>query len=279
MNYIECNFQIDPFDVITAEIILAVLADIGFESFVETETGLQAYIPEKIYNANLLENTIEQVVTQSKVTYNVNKIPKQNWNAVWESNFEPIYIEDEIAVVAPFHNIKKKFTYTIVIEPKMSFGTGHHETTSLVMSQMLEIDFKNKAVLDMGCGTGILAILASKMGSDDITAIDNDEWAYTNALENMERNKCNKTLILLGNAGSIPQKKFDIILANINRNILLNDIKTYTSHLRINGLLLLSGFYQEDLTIIDNECIKNSLSRLRINEKNKWISVLFLKSS
>jgi ribosomal protein L11 methyltransferase len=277
MNYIEYNIKIDPYDKNLSEVIVAILADSGFESFVDTETGLLAYIPENIHKVSTVEKAISKIITHSDISYSYKSIAQQNWNAVWESNFEPIFIDNAIAVRAPFHEIHEKYKYEITIEPKMSFGTGHHETTSLVMSQMLALDFKNKTVLDMGCGTGILAILANKLGASDIIAIDNDEWAYENSKENTERNNCNSITVLLGDKLVIPKKKFDIILANINRNILLNDISNYTASLKQQGLLVLSGIYSEDLQIIENECNNNNLTLIKRLEKNNWVCGLFKK--
>jgi ribosomal protein L11 methyltransferase len=277
MNYVEYNIVIDPLDNNISEIIVAVLADSGFESFVETETGLLAYVPENLHKVSTVEKAISKVRTRSDISYSYKRIVQQNWNTIWESNFEPIFINNTIAVWAPFHEKKEKYKYEIIIEPKMSFGTGHHETTSLVMSQMLNIDFYNKTILDMGCGTGILAILAHKLGATDITAIDNDEWAFENSKENIEKNNCTSITVLLGDVTAIPQKQFDIILANINRNILLDDISKYSSVLKNQGELLLSGIYSEDLQAIETECKKNDLTIQNHLEKNKWVCGLFIK--
>ena len=271
MDYFEVEITITPNLSEIAEIIIAELSEAGFESFVETETGVQAYIPARLYdgldlNKILLSNRFDNSI----ITFSEKLIPAQNWNAVWESNFEPIYILNKILVRAPFHSITEKFQYEIVIEPKMSFGTGHHETTSLVMEQMLDLDFKQTTVLDMGCGTGILAILASKLGAKNIVAIDFDDWAYQNSEENFQRNDVEHILALCGDASIIPQQENDIILANINRNVLLADIGAYSKVLKQYGLLVLSGFYLEDVALIEQEANKHRLFIQNVNSKNNW---------
>jgi ribosomal protein L11 methyltransferase len=279
MNYLEYNIKIDPFDITSSEIIVALLAECDFDTFVDTETGLLAYIPENFEKETQIVEVFAKLNIPAKVSFTKKIIEQRNWNEVWENNFEPIFIDNTIAVLAPFHTVKDKFNYEIIIEPKMSFGTGHHETTSLMMSQMLNTGFNMKSVLDMGCGTGILAILAEKLGATKIVAIDNDEWAYNNCIENFERNQCKHESVLLGNAHSIPDTTFDIILANINRNILLADINVYAQHLLSNGLLLVSGFYQSDLPMIENECNKHNLLLEKTTVKNQWICTLFIKGS
>jgi ribosomal protein L11 methyltransferase len=278
MDYFELNIEITPYSETIAEILIAELSEIGFESFVDTSTGFQAYVAEKTFDEESLSAVLAKIIFEKyQIRLNKKLIPAQNWNAVWEHNFEPIFIQDKIAVVAPFHHISQQFEYQITIEPKMSFGTGHHETTSLMMEQMLLVDFTESTVLDMGCGTGILGILAAKMGAKDITAIDFDEWAYNNAIENFERNNCNSILTLLGDATIIPQKKYSIILANINRNVLLSDISNYAQVLDKNGLLLLSGFYSEDIPLIEQEANKSGLDLQIKNFKNNWSVCVFKK--
>jgi ribosomal protein L11 methyltransferase len=277
MNYIEYTITIKPFSSEVSEIVVACLAEIGFESFVDTDSGLLAYVPENNHRPEEIKSVLKNVSVNSSLSYTMQSIEQQNWNAIWESNFEPIFIDGKIAVVAPFHEVREAYQYKILIEPKMSFGTGHHETTSLVMSQMLEMDWESKNILDMGSGTGILAILAKMLGANSITAIDNDEWAFTNALENFEKNKISCANVILGDAGSIPGFVFDIIIANINRNILLRDINVYCKHLKPGGLLLLSGFYSDDNGLIVEECSKNGLTLQKVNEKNRWVSTLFIK--
>ena len=278
MNYIEVEIIINPHSTEISEIIVAELSEVGFESFVDIENGLQAYIQDKLFDNEILKAILDaEKYTNYQLKYTTKTIPAQNWNAVWESNFDPMFISDQIVVKAPFHNIHGNFKYEILIEPKMSFGTGHHETTSLVMEHMLKMDFIGKTVLDMGCGTGILAILASKMGASDITAIDFDEWAYNNSLENFERNQCQQIKAIMGMAEAIPLKQNDIILANINKNVLLNDIKEYSKVLKSNGLLILSGFYQDDVNDIELEANKNLLFLQDKKMKNNWTACIFKK--
>ncbi len=278
MNYIEFEISILPYYSEISEILIAELAEVGFESFSETTNSLLAYIPE-----NLIEiENIKSILTKDRfdrilLSFTSKTIPAQNWNALWESNFEPIFIEDKILVRAPFHTIEKQFDHEIVIEPKMSFGTGHHETTALMMGQMLEINFKEKAVLDMGCGTGILAILSSQLGAKNVTAIDFDEWAYENSIENFKRNNCNNIKAIIGDASAIPDKIYQIILANINRNVLLTDISAYSKFMNAENILILSGFYSEDMEMIVKEA---ALYKLLINShkiRNNWTVCVFKK--
>jgi ribosomal protein L11 methyltransferase len=278
LNYFEFEISILPYSSEISEILIAELAEVGFESFSETPSSLLAYIPE-----NLMEiENIKPILTKDRfdrilLSFTNKTIPAQNWNALWESNFDPIFIEDKILVRAPFHTIEKQFEHEIVIEPKMSFGTGHHETTALMMEQMLEIDFNGKVVLDMGCGTGILAILASQLGAKNITAIDYDEWAYENSIENFKRNNCNNINAILGDASAIPAIIYQVILANINRNVLLTDISAYSKFMNAENILILSGFYSEDMEMIVKEA---ALHKLLINShkiRNNWTVCVFKK--
>lgn len=277
MNYIEYNIKINPNTSNNSEIVIARLADAGFESFVENETGILAYIGEKHLNQSFIEELLRQDWNSFSISYSYQLIKDQNWNAVWESNFEPIFIKDEIAVRAPFHDVNKNYHYQIVIEPKMSFGTGHHETTSLMMETMLQMDFSNKSVLDMGSGTGILGILAEMLGAKDVTAIDIEDWAFENCKENIARNNCRKIEVLHGDKHSIPQKKFNLILANINRNVLLEDIQSYSDAISNKGLLLLSGFYSEDIELIKNKALEYNFIFTSNKLKKNWAACLFEK--
>jgi ribosomal protein L11 methyltransferase len=278
MNYIEIDININPFSLEISEILMAELAEVGFESFSEYDYGLKAYVQEKLFNR---EKTVEIIVADRFQGINLSHkellIMEQNWNTLWESNFEPITIGKKILVKAPFHTIEENFEHSIIIEPKMSFGTGHHETTSLMMELMLTIPFENANVLDMGCGTGILSILAFQLNAKTITAIDFDEWAFENTKENIERNKCSAIKSILGDASAIPNQQFEIILANINRNVLIADIPNYNKHLKNGGLLLLSGFYETDIDVIETITTDNSLHRINYKEKNNWVSCLYKK--
>lgn len=280
MDYIEIEVCLNPVSEEIVDIYIAELAELGCDSFENTEKGLKAYMPEKYFNLESVSKLIhDNRFNEFNPSFSYTLIKAQNWNAVWESNFEPIIIGDKLLVKAPFHNIDKRFPFVIEIEPKMSFGTGHHETTSSILELMLDKDFKDAKLLDMGTGTGILAIFAKMLGAADVTAIDIDEWAYENCLENIERNNFKDIKVLMGDSSKIPTTVFDIIIANINRNVLLEDIKKYTRVLKNNGLLYLSGFYKEDIPAIEAEANKNGLSLKCFNEKKNWVACIFEKES
>ena len=273
--YTEYNFTISPKEPGT-EILIAELGALGFESFVENDTGLMAYIQNKDWSENMLENIFVLNSSEFEIEYSHKKVEQTNWNIEWEKNFDPIQVEDKVSIRAPFHE-NPNLEFDIVIEPKMSFGTGHHETTYMMLQHLLELDATGKKVLDMGCGTGILAIFAEMKGANSIDAIDVDSWCYTNSLENVEGNKCKKISVLKGDALLLKDQKYDLIIANINRNILLQDLSAYTSCLNENGVLLLSGFYQKDIPIIDNEVKKYNLELTKITEKNNWVALRYQK--
>lgn len=278
MDYIETNFSINPFNSDNCDILSAILGEIGYESFVETETGLLAYIPVNSYNEDQLPEAFNNVKAFiSDITFNSTLIKDQNWNQEWEKNFEPIVIKDTCLIKAPFHQIEEKYPYTIVIEPKMSFGTGHHSTTSSMIELMMDLDFTNKTVLDMGCGTGVLAIFAAMKGASKLSAIDIDNWAYENTIENIERNNTPNIEVFIGDAALLQNKNYDIILANINRNILLNDMYNYNQCLNPGGLLLLSGFYTEDLPMISNKANEIRLVYQKHIVNKNWVAALFKK--
>lgn len=272
--YIGYYFTVEPL-VPAVEILIAELGYAGFESFVETENGVTAYIQKEDWNSNILEDVQILSSDEFKITYTFDEIEQTNWNEEWEKNFQPIVVDGVCTVRAPFHDIPKT-KYDIVIEPKMSFGTGHHETTHMMIQHILNNDFKNKSVLDMGCGTGVLAILAEMRGAAKIDAIDIDNWCYINSLENVERNNCKHISVYEGDASLLNGKTYDIIIANINRNILLVDMSKYAACLEKGGLLFLSGFYNQDIPIIEEECSKYGLKLKESFEKNKWVSLKFL---
>lgn len=273
--YIEYDFKVNPSQPGT-EILIAELGQAGFESFVENEEGVQAYIQKQEWNEAILEHLFILKSPEFEITFQQKEIAQVNWNEAWEKNFNPIVVADACAVRAPFHkpfNVK----YEIIIEPKMSFGTGHHETTFMMLQHILETDFEGKRVLDMGCGTAVLAILAEMKGAKNLDAIDIDEWCVENSIENLERNKCTRTRTILGGAAVIPtSEKYDSVIANINRNILLEDLQTYVSVLKKGGELFLSGFYKEDLPIITDCCNKLGLVLVQNKEKNNWIAAKFV---
>ena len=270
--YIGYNFKIDPLQPAT-EILIAELGYAGFESFVETKDGVTAYIQKGEWNENILKDIYILNSGEFSISYDFNEIEQTNWNKEWEKNFNPIVVDDLVSVRAPFHN-KPSTKYDIIIEPKMSFGTGHHETTHMMIQHILKNDFKEKSVLDMGCGTGVLAILAEKVGAIKLDAIDIDNWCYLNSLENVERNKCKNISVYQGDV-SLLKNTYDIIIANINRNILLADIPIYAKHLNENGQLFLSGFYNKDLELIKSKCEENQLNFSDKITKNDWIAVKF----
>ena len=272
--YIGYYFKVEPL-VPAVEILTAELGFAGFESFVETETGVTAYIQKEDWNPDILDDIQVLKSEEFAINYTFNEIEQTNWNAEWESNFNPIVVDGVCAVRAPFHDIPNT-EYDIIIEPKMSFGTGHHETTHMMIQHILKNDFQGKHVLDMGCGTGVLAILAEKRGAIAIDAIDIDNWCYLNSLENVGRNNCQNISVYEGDASLLKGKKYDVIIANINRNILLADMNTYINCLTDKGTLLLSGFYQSDIPSIENECVKYGLKLDETIEKNNWVSLKFL---
>lgn len=278
MDYIElrCNITAEDLQSIS-EILIAELNEIGYESYDETENGVNAYILEKFFDEDKFKSLQVFTIPNVKINYEWEIIKTQNWNAVWEKNFEPIIIEDQCIIRAPFHQNTPKLPYEIIIEPKMSFGTGHHETTYLMLKTMLNLDFKDQNVLDMGCGTGVLAILASFMGAKEITAIDIDEWAYKNTIENIEKNNCSNIKAFQGDASLLTDQQFDTVIANINRNILLEDIKHYAKVLKTEGTLLLSGLYEKDLQMIKEEAASNGITFESFLEKRSWIAAKFVK--
>ncbi len=277
MDYIEVNFKIEM-NSPEMEILMAQLGEIGFDSFMESDNGLLAYIPVDVFNESQLSSLVKPNQGQSAVDYNIKTIKEKNWNEVWESNYDPVNIKDLVYIRAPFHDKKPTFKYEILVDPKMSFGTAHHETTSLMIEMMLDENIVGKKVLDMGCGTGILAILAEMMGASEIEAIDNDEWAYLNSKENIEKNNCEKIYVQMGDASLLKSVGYEYILANINRNVLLVDIATYATHMVKNGILLLSGFYTEDLDLIESSASKSNLNLIRKKVKNNWVAAKFVKN-
>ena len=278
MDYIEVTFKTEH-DYPLTDILIAELSEIGFESFEENENFLKAYIPAEAYDNEKIKSIHILQSAQNKISFTKKRIKEQNWNEVWESNFQPVTIGNDVYVRAPFHKKAKDVKYEIIIEPKMSFGTAHHDTTSLMIEQMLDEKIEGKSVLDMGCGTGILSILAEILGASDVVAIDNDEWAYNNALENRRKNKCRKIDVRLGDAGALKDEMFDVILANINRNILLEDMKVYSGHLNDKGILLLSGFLIEDVELLKDEAKKTGLIFSSMMMKDEWIALRFIKES
>jgi len=273
--YIEYNFTVSPKEPGT-EILIAELGFAGFESFVENENGVTGYIQKEEWNSGILSDISILKSQEFDITFVEKEIEQTNWNSEWEKNFEPIQVDGLVSIRAPFHE-NPNLEYDIVIEPKMSFGTGHHETTHMMVQHLVGLDLKNKKTLDMGCGTGILAIFAEMKGANPIDGIDIDNWCYLNSIENAERNNCKNITFFEGTADLLTTQKYDVIIANINRNILLNDMATYTSCILDKGVLLLSGFYKEDIPVIDAEVSKYGLSLEKTLERNNWVSLKYIK--
>lgn len=272
MNYIELSLLIeDDF----AEIMIAELAEIGFESFVETDEGVDAYIDEAIFDDIQLKQLLETYAERTTLSYSLKNIEKTNWNEEWEKNFQPIEVANTVYVRADFHPPKPSFAYDVVITPKMSFGTGHHETTSMVMELQLGIDHQQTTVLDVGTGTGILGILAAKLGAKSIHSFDIDEWSVTNTHENLEMNQVNNMTVTQGTIQDERPALYDIVLANINRNILLNEIPVYQQFMKPNGWLIVSGFYEKDIADIQAVAEGVGLQKITQLSKNQWAAVVF----
>lgn len=254
------------------EILIALLENISYEGFEEDDNGIVAYIPEADYR----EEELKEVLYTFSLNYSLETIKQQNWNAQWESSFDPVIVEGLCTVRAAFHDIDVNTPYDIIITPKMSFGTGHHATTRLVIQQMGKMDLKGRKVLDFGTGTGILAILAEMMGAGHILAIDNDEWSYDNTKENIAANKCRKIAVMQASL-EVSDNDYDVILANINRHILLHYMNEMYMKLKGDGLILMSGLLTEDREIILESATAVGFKLLDASEHNNWIALLFRK--
>ena len=278
MEYTAVKFKFRFEEAFAADLFVAFLAENGFDSFENWEEGIEAYIPSEDFSEDELVEKITNFPYQGVELLSVNAIPDQNWNEEWEKNFfSPIVIGDECVIHSSFHKDVPQVQYDIQINPKMAFGTGHHATTSLIIAALLEAELRGKSLLDMGCGTAVLAILAAMRGAAPITAIDIDTWCVENAKENSQINKIENIDIRLGDARMLKGMHFDVILANINRNILLTDMKTYASCLNEQGELYLSGFYTEDIPILEAEALKHGLKTLEYKEKNNWAMMRLVK--
>ncbi|MBI3134416.1 MAG: 50S ribosomal protein L11 methyltransferase [Bacteroidetes bacterium] len=266
MKYIELSVdlkEVDPW----RDILVAELAETGFESFVETNSGFLGYIQESLYQKAMLETLTQN---ENVAACSIKTIEEQNWNAEWEKNFDPVFVENKLAIIAPFHERPSGFEQVITIMPKMSFGTGHHQTTWLVSQALFELRLTGKNILDMGTGTGILAILAEKLGAASVFAPDIDEWSYLNALENCETNNCKNITVVQGGDEVLPGKIFHIILANINKNVLIKHFSVYSSSLHSGGLLLISGFFETDQADLVREAASHGLVFDKINTREGW---------
>ena len=286
MRYIELSIKATPSNETITDVLSFHLGGIGYDSFVATEKGLEAYIPEKSFSEESLKEILEglpvdlaDLFKDIDISYEFNLIEDENWNKRWEENyFEPLAMGDKCIIRSSFHKVDKEYEYEIVIDPKMAFGTGHHQTTYLMLQEILKLDLKDSAVLDIGCGSAVLAILASKMGAKHIVAIDINEWAFDNAKENTVLNDINNIDVRLGEVDLVENEKFDFIFANINRKILLQDIKHYSNIMNKGGTLIMSGFYLDDVSDLKLESQKHNLSFKKTEQKDKWCAIVHTKN-
>ena len=275
MKTFEYSFTAPSSDI-QHDMLITMLAEIGFDSFMDDTMGLKAYCSADNRDDLAVENLLLEPSFSDIRLLKVEEMPDKDWNEVWEASYQPVVVNDRCRVRAPFHEPDPSFEFDLVIEPKMSFGTANHETTAQIIQLMLETDFQGKTVLDMGSGTAVLAILAKKLGAAYTVAIDNDEWAYRNAFTNTELNGVSDIEIILGDASSI-QGSFDVVLANINRNILLRDMHLYVAAMRPDAHIFFSGFYTEDLESIKAEAERLGLHYCRHLSRNNWVAAEFVK--
>ena len=261
-----------------SEILMAEIADAGFDTFMETEKGFEAYVEKENFDANRLEEIKQKYKSVNPLLFYWDKIQKQNWNEQWENSLEPIIVDNRCLIRASFHKVEKKYPYEIIITPKMSFGTGHHQTTYLMIKAQLDLDHSGKRVMDAGCGTAILSIMAAKRKAKEIVAFDIDEWSVINGKENIENNKCENIQLLQGKISDLTLSgEFDIILANINKNVLLSEINIYSSFMKKGAQLLLSGFYTKDIDDLKKEAARYGLTEISRDEKEEWANLLLQK--
>lgn len=273
MDYTEVRFFNTPE---LNEVLIALMADLGFDMFEERVDGLNGYIKADQFDPAGITTILQSTETLSNIRFESALIKDRNWNSEWEKNFDPVVVADQVFIRAPFHETKN-FPVEIIIEPKMSFGTGHHATTALMIMLMLETDFQGKKVLDMGCGSAVLAILAEKAGAAEILAIDFDHWAFENSIENAERNGCKKIVVKEGTAALLKGLRFEIILANINRNVLLADMDKYNESLEKGGSLMISGILKDDIPVMMERISTTGLQHQKTIEKDNWVAMLFKK--
>ena len=279
-DYIEARFQVDPCDEIATDVLAAILCENGYESFVPDETGLTAYVKKELFDSDVLTDVISTFPMDNKITLSYEIIEGQDWNSEWEKNyFQPIVVGDKCVIHSSFHNDVPSAEYDIVIDPKMAFGTGHHATTSLIIRQLLEMDLKDKDVMDMGTGMGILAILCAMRGAKNVSAIEIDEFAYVNAVENVRLNGVPQINVHHGDAALLKEENIvDVFIANINRNIITNDIDSYADNLKLEGLMLLSGFYEEDIPVIMEKAKILGLEYKSHSVQDRWSCLILEKT-
>ena len=271
MNHARLQVICDP-DF--TEILIAEIAEAGFDMFMETDKGFEAHGEESKVNTILIDQIKAKYHHVKPLIFFQDKIQKKNWNVEWEKNVDPIIVENQCLVRAAFHTIREKYPYEIIITPKMSFGTGHHQTTYLMLKSQLLIDHAGKRVMDAGCGTAILSIMASKRGAKEVEAFDTDDWSMENGRENVALNKCNNIRIQKGSIAELSwTSAFDIILANINKNVLLGEMKWYAGHLRQGGILLLSGFYSTDIDDLMSEAESHHFKLISRDQRDKWAAI------
>jgi len=278
MDYQKVTLVLSPDNQLHRDILMSELGDLGFESFVENQNEIEAYIPAKEWNEAIMANL--GLNNLFSVSWGAESIPDQNWNEVWEKNyFEPLLIAETCLIRAPFHKEFPRAKFEMIIEPKMAFGTGNHETTAMMAETILGLDLDGKEVLDMGCGTGILAMLASMKGAGKIVAIDIDQWAYESTMENSKLNQCFNIEARLGDASLLGDQPFDVIFANIHKNVLLNDMPGYETVLNPGGCLLMSGFYEEDMNDINQKASSLGLTLSHWVSRNKWTVAVYVKKA
>lgn len=273
MNYVVVEFN--PLTPEHKELLSAILPEYGCEGIEELESSLKCYVPQGLFSTEGLKDFLDQYSLDLPFTHEL--LPNKNWNEAWEKSYEPIIVSDEVIIRASFHDTEKRYPFEILVDPQMSFGTGHHETTQLMVQAMLGMDFKEKNVLDFGSGTGVLSILAHKMGAKSVVAVDIDEWAYNNIIENIEKNGADTIEPLLGGADVLPPKHYEVILANVNKNILLEHMEILVSGLQKNGVILFSGLLLQDEDAFVHSAGKNGLILLEKKIKNEWLCLKFSK--
>lgn len=279
MKYFEVTFTAQPCNEVINDIISALAGEIGFESFVEWENGVQAYVQQSLFDQEALGNMVANFpIPNTNITYEIKEAEDKDWNEEWEKNFfQPIVIGNRCCIHSTFHKNTPKTEYEILINPQMAFGTGHHETTSSIISELLDADLQGKSVLDMGCGTSILAILASMRGGNPVTAIDIDDWCVNNSRDNIALNQINNITVELGDASLLKNREpFDVIIANINRNILIADMDRYAACMHIGSELFMSGFYVQDIPAIQEKAESLGMTFIHHREKNNWAAVKFI---
>jgi len=278
MQYIQVTFSFTTIQEYQQDLLISELADIGFNTFEDTDNGFSAFVDYASYSQETLAEALAQFDGEFEYVFTVTEIAAENWNEEWEKNFEPLIIDERCYVRATFHADQPHYKYQIVIDPKMAFGTGHHQTTTMMMQYILDADTADKVILDMGCGTGILAILAAKKGAQELIAIDNDEVCYLSAIENSALNGIDNITVLCGGKEVIPKQQFDLILANINRNILLDQIPVYAEVLKAGGDIYFSGFYESpDLQLIREACELLKINYIGHKKIGDWVAAQFKK--